>query len=187
MWMNGDDQQNNTTPEYNHNSINDNLTRPALLFIRLPQRPQDLPVYRPRQNRGNRIANLLPDLPRSKPISHGKCLQARKLAVGESSSAGRVIVHVTTSTGHRSGRLVGVERDSAPVPQSPVQGTLDIMVQGARGDTGDDGIDGLQSLETGSRESMGGLWESWQSFSGAAKTVLATAHRNYSREHTQKR
>ena len=187
MWMNGDDQQNNTTPEYNHNSINDNLTRPALLFIRLPQRPQDLPVYRPRQNRGNRIANLLPDLPRSKPISHGECLQTCELAIGESSSAGRVIVHVTTSTGHRSGRLVGVERDSAPVAQSPVQGTLDIMVQGARGDARDDGVDRLESLKAGSWESMGGLGKNRQSLSGAAKTILAMAHRNYSREHTRKR
>lgn len=174
---------------HHHNSINDNLnlTWPTLLLIRLPQRPQDLPVYRPCQNRGNRIANLLPDLPRSKPISHGKCLQTRKLAVGESSSAGRVIVHVTTTTGHRSGRLVGVEGDSVSVAQTPVQGTLDIMVQGARGNTGDDGIDGLESLEAGSRESMGGLWESWQSFSGAAKTVLATITTpKLLRKHTQR-
>lgn len=167
MWMNGDDQQNNTTPEYNHNSINDNLTRPALLFIRLPQRPQDLPVYRPRQNRGNRIANLLPDLPRSKPISHGECLQTCELAIGESSSAGRVIVHVTTAAGYCSGRLVGVKGDSASVAQTPVQSTLDVVVQGARGDTGDDGIDRFESLETGAWESMGGFGESWQSFSGA--------------------
>ena len=98
-----------------------------------------------------------------------------------------MIVHVTTTTGHRSGRLVGVEGDSASVAQTPVQGTLDVMVQGSRGNAGDDGVDRFESLETGSWESMGGFWESWQSFSGAAKTVLATAHRNYSREHTQKR
>ena len=181
MWM------INKTPPPRHNSINDNLPWPTFLLIRLPQRPQNLPIYRPGQNRRNRIANLLPDLPRPKPISHGKCLQARKLAVGESSSAGRVIVHVTTSTGHRSGRLVGVERDSAPVAQSPVQGTLDIMVQGARGDARDDGVDRLESLKAGSWESMGGLGKNRQSLSGAAKTILAMAHRNYSREHTRKR
>ena len=161
MWM------INKTPPPRHNSINDNLPWPTFLLIRLPQRPQNLPIYRPGQNRRNRIANLLPDLPRSKPISHGKCLQARKLAVGESSSAGRVIVHVTTAAGYCSGRLVGVKGDSASVAQTPVQSTLDVVVQDARGDTGDDGIDRFESLETGAWESMGGFGESWQSFSGA--------------------
>ena len=153
---------------HHHNSINDNLTWPTLLLIRLPQRPQDLPVYRPCQNRGNRIANLLPDLPRSKPISHGECLQTCELAIGESSSAGRVVVHVTTTAGHRSGRLVGVKRDSASVAQTPVQSTLDVMVQGARGDTGDDRIDSLESLKARARESVSGFGESWQSFPGSA-------------------
>lgn len=49
-------------------------THHFLGLVRPLQRPQNLPVNRPGKNRGHCVSNLLPDLSRAKPVSHGECL-----------------------------------------------------------------------------------------------------------------
>lgn len=139
-----------------------------LTLICPSQRPQNLPVYGSCQNRRHGISYLLPDLPRSESICHGKRLQAGKLPIRESPSAGWVVVELAAPAGHRPRLLVGVKGDPAAIAQAAVQRALYIVVCGSWRDAGDDGVDGFEFFETRARETVCGLGEGGERFSWSA-------------------
>ena len=102
--------------------------RISFLLIRSLQRSFHRTVYGFCQLRRHCIAYLFPHLASPEAESHRESLQARKLSVGEASSA-RWMIILAAATGYRSCLSVGVEGSS--VSRATLQRALDIMIGGS--------------------------------------------------------